>query len=119
MAAKPPVDPFTDKELEIASILLEVSSIILESAPRVPPENLRWGARRRRTEPPYLFKSEPGRSDPAGPAFTDEEKKKQEETTSPVTPLCFPNSGSEEQIVTPPLKQVKKPYSQKEVISTL
>jgi hypothetical protein len=119
MATKPPIDPFTDKELEVASILLEVSSIILESAPRVPLENLRWGVRRRRTQSPYQFKTEPSRSDPAGPAFTDEDKNKQEETTSPVTPLCFPNSGSEEQIVTPPVKQVKKPYSQKEVISSL
>ncbi|KAF3332254.1 hypothetical protein FCM35_KLT01831 [Carex littledalei] len=114
MGTNPPLDLFSDKEREVASILLEVSGRILDSAPQVPLEKLQWGARRPRTEPRYQFKSEPGRSEPTGPASSDEVKKRQEETTSPVTPLCFPNSGSEEQIVTSPVKQVKKPYNQKE-----
>ncbi|XP_078175254.1 uncharacterized protein LOC144568747 [Carex rostrata] len=110
---QPPLDLFTDKEREVASILLDVSSIVLESAPQVP---FKWGKRRRRTEPPYQFKSELDRDEPVGPTSSDEQKKKEEETGSPATPLCFPNSSSEEQIVTPPVQQVKdkKPNCQKD-----
>lgn len=115
MGTNPPLDLFSDTEREVASILLEVTSIILDSASQVPIGELQWGVRRPRTEPRYQFKSEPDRSEPTGPASSNEEKKRQQETTSPVTPLCFPNSGSEEQIVTSPVKQVKKPYNQKEV----
>jgi hypothetical protein len=114
MATQSEPDPFTDEDREAASTLL----LILDSVPEVPFEQVRWGRKRRRTEP--LYKLKPDRCEPAGRTFDDEEKRREveeeeEKTASPATSLCFPNSSSEEQIVTPPVKQVKKQNFQRDV----
>lgn len=79
----------------------------------MPFERVRWGVRRRRTEPPYEIECEPEQAELAGP----KEPTSSVEPAGPARPLCLPNSGgSEEQLVAPPAaKQVNKKKSKNKV----
>lgn len=80
----------------------------------VPFSQIRWGSKRRRSEPAFEFPSEP---EPGSATSSDEEekRKKKHKAASPATTLAFPTSGDEEPMVIAPLKPVKKANSTKQV----
>ena len=92
MATQITVDLITDDEREVASILEDLTNLILSRE---------WAHEM---------------TDPRKPTFHVSQNKKKVGPTSPVTPLCSPNSSNKELLVAPSAKPVKKRKSKKDVI---